>query len=285
MCASGNTPGMYLVTGAKGTIGSEVVRALVDAGEPVRALTRDGCPEGLPFGVDVQHGDLGNPSSLAAAFIGVKGIFVLPGHPGVAAAAAQSGITTVVQLSGTAVQTGDRANPISALMMESEDEVRETAARWTILRPYDFMANTLRWQPQLAGGDVVREAFAEVPVAMIDPYDVAAAAALALTSDSIQGEVFTLSGPEPVLPADRVRILGELLGRPLSLEPLTDNEARTVLSLQQPPEYVDAMFDFYVNGALDVSHVLPTVEQLLGRPGRTFREWAEAHLDAFSPAA
>ena len=59
---------------------------------------------------------------------------------------------------------------------------------------------------------------------------------------------------------------------------------RTVLSLQQPPEYVDAMFDFYVNGTIDVSHVLPTVEQLLGRPGRTFREWAVAHRDAFTPA-
>ena len=39
------------------------------------------------------------------------------------------------------------------------------------------MANTLRWQPQLAAGDVVREPFADVPVAMIDPYDIAAVAA------------------------------------------------------------------------------------------------------------
>lgn len=275
---------MYLVTGAKGNIGSEVVRALVAAGEPVRALTRDGCPEGLPFGVEVQHGDLGNPSSLTAAFIGVKGIFVLPGYPGVAAAAVQSGITTVVQLSGTSVQTGNRANPISAFMMASEDEVQQTAARWTILRPYDFMANTLRWQSQLAGGDVVREPFADVPVAMIDPYDIAAVATEALTSDSHGGAVYTLSGPEPLLPADRVRILGEVLGRPLVLEPLTNDEARTVLSLQQPADYVDAMFEFYVNGGIDVSHVLPSVEELLGRPGRTFHEWAAAHQDAFRSA-
>jgi uncharacterized protein YbjT (DUF2867 family) len=276
---------MYLVTGATGNVGSEVVRALVEVGEPVRALTRDGNPEGLPYGVDVQPGDLTDPKSLAAAFIGVKGIFALPGYPGVVTAAVESGITTVVQLSGTSVQTQDRANPISAFMMDSEDEVRASHARWTILRPYDFMANTLRWQPQLAHGDVVREPFADVPVAMIDPYDIAAVAALALTSDSIDGEVYTLSGPELLLPADRVRILGEVLGRPLALEPLGNDEARTLLSMQQPAKYVDAMFDFYVKGTIDVSHVLPTVDQLLGRPSRTFRDWALAHQAAFTPAA
>ena len=275
---------MYLVTGATGNIGSEVVRALVAAGEPVRALTRTGSPEGFPYGIDVQAGDLTNPSSLAASFIGVKGIFVLPGYPGIVTAAVESGIATVVQLSGTSVQTRDRANPISAFMMDSEDEVRASHARWTILRPYDFMANTLRWQPQVAGGDVVREPFADVPVAMIDPYDIAAVAALALTSDTHDGQVHTLSGPELLRPVDRVRILGEVLGRPLVLEPLDNDAARAVLSTQQPPEYVEAMFDFYVKGTIDVSHVLPTVEELLGRPGRTFREWAVAHQDAFSPA-
>ena len=73
-----------------------------------------------------------------------------------------------------------------------------------------------------------------------------------------------------------------MVGRPLVLEPLDNDAARAVLSMQQPPEYVDAMFDFYVKGTIDVSHVLPTVQQLLGRPGRTFREWAQAHQDAFS---
>jgi uncharacterized protein YbjT (DUF2867 family) len=273
---------MHLVTGASGNVGSEVVRALVALGQPVRAVTRDGKADGLPDGVDAVAGDLTDPSSLADAFADAASVFVLPGYPGVAAAAAEAGVATIVQLSGTSVETGDRSNPISAFMMASEDEVRGTAARWTILRPFDFMANTLRWVPQLAEGDVVREPFADVPVAMIDPYDIGAVAALAMTSPEHAGQVYTLSGPELIRPADRVRILGELLDRPLTLDPLPNDEARTVLSEQQPAEYVDAMFSFYVDGTIDVSHVLPTVPDLLGRPGRSFGQWAAAHADAFA---
>jgi hypothetical protein len=49
-----------------------------------------------------------------------------------------------------------------------------------------------------------------------------------------------------------------------------------------PPEYVDAFFRFYADGTLDESAVLPTVEQLTGRPPRRFQQWARAHADTFS---
>jgi len=39
---------MFLVTGAGGNVGAEVVRALAAAGAPVRALTHDRAPAGLP---------------------------------------------------------------------------------------------------------------------------------------------------------------------------------------------------------------------------------------------
>ncbi len=45
-----------------------------------------------------------------------------------------------------------------------------------MLRPNSFMTGTLDWAPQLRAGDVVRAPFASVPVATIDPYDVAAVA-------------------------------------------------------------------------------------------------------------
>ena len=83
---------------------------------------------------------------------------------------------------------------------------------------------------------------------MIDPYDIAAVAAAALTSGAHEGRVCTVSGPEPLRPADRARILGEVLGRDLRFEGQPDDEARAEMSASMPAEYVDAFVDFYVAG-------------------------------------
>ena len=53
------------------------------------------------------------------------------------------------------------------------------------------------------------------------------------------------------------------------------------MSAEMPAEYVDAFFDFYVDGNLDESQVQPTVQEVLGRAPRTFEQWAAAHADAF----
>jgi hypothetical protein len=53
------------------------------------------------------------------------------------------------------------------------------------------------------------------------------------------------------------------------------------MSASMPAEYVDAFFSFFVDGTLDESEVLPTVEEITGRPPRTFEQWARAHAGAF----
>jgi uncharacterized protein YbjT (DUF2867 family) len=159
--------------------------------------------------------------------------------------------------------------------------VRASGVPFTILRPFGFMSNALRWRDQLKAGDVVREPFADVAVAMVDPYDLAAVAAAALVADGHEGRSYVVSGPEALRPADRVRILGAALGRDLRLEALSDEEARAQMTAEMPVEYVDAFFDFYVDGSLDESQVQPTVREVLGREPRTFAQWAAAHADAF----
>jgi uncharacterized protein YbjT (DUF2867 family) len=266
---------MFLVTGATGNVGAEVVRALAGADEKVRALTRSDTTSALPSGVQAVAGDLNRPDSLSAALAGVRGVFLLPGYEdmeGILAEVRSAEVERVVLLSGSSAATGDTSNAVSAYMIRSEDAVRASGVPFTILRPYGFMSNALRWLDQLKAGDVVREPFANVAVAMIDPYDLAAVAATALLSDGHEGRSYVLSGPEALLPADRVRILGAALGRDLRLEALSDDEARAQMTAQMPVEYVDAFFDFYVDGALDESQVQPTVADVLGREPRTFEQ-------------
>jgi hypothetical protein len=47
-----------------------------------------------------------------------------------------------------------------------------------------------------------------------------------------------------------------------------------------PAEYVDAFFSLFVEGTVDETTILPTVGQVLGRPPRSFEQWAAAHADA-----
>ena len=275
---------MLFVAGATGTIGGALVRVLLERGAPVRALVRAGREGALPAGAEPVVGDVTEPSTFAAALDGVDGAFLLSGYAGEAATLAalrDAGAERVVLLSSGSVP-GEPDNAVTAYHAASEAAVAASGLAWTFLRPNSFMANTLRWRPQLAEGDVVREPFADVPVAVIDPADIAAVAATALLGGAHDGAALRLTGPEALLPADRARILGEVLGRPLRLEPIPDAAAREEMRGQMPEPYVDAFFRFFAAGTIDETTVLPTVAEVLGRPPGTFRAWAEAHAAQFA---
>lgn len=275
---------MFLVTGATGNVGGELVRALAGAGEEARALTRGARQATLPTGVESVEGNLDQPGTLSAALDGARGVFLLPGHrdmPGIMAEVRRAGVERVVLLSGGSAEGGDMGNAISRYMILSENAVRESGVPWTILRPSGFMSNALQWAPQLRGGDVVRAPFADVRVAVVDPYDIAAVAKEALVSEEHKGRIHMPTGPESLLPADRVRILSSVLGRDLRFEAQPNAEARAEMNEAMPTEYVDAFFSFYVDGTLDESKVRPTVREITGKPPRAFEQWAREHAGAF----
>jgi uncharacterized protein YbjT (DUF2867 family) len=277
---------MILVSGATGNVGGELVRQLAANGHPSRGLVRDAESDTtLPAGVEAASGDLDAPESLRGALTDVEAVFFLPGYrdmPGLAAEARRAGAKRVVQLSGSSAAVPGLTDAISRYMVASEAAIRDSGLPWTILRPSGFMSNSFQWRAQLARGDLVRDQFADVAVAMIDPHDIAAVAMAALLGDGHEGATYRLTGPEPLRPADRVRILGHVLGRDLRFEAKTNDEARRDLSAAMPAKFVEAFFSFYVDGTLDESEVLPTVAEVTGRPARTFRDWAQTHAPVFS---
>lgn len=275
---------MILVAGATGNVGGELVRALAGAGHPVRALSRSAMTHGLPEGVESIVGDLDRPETLTGPLDGVRGVFLLSGYEDMAGTMAQvrrAGAEHVVLMSGSSAENGDMGNAISRYMMLSEAAVRESGVPWTILRPSGFMSNALRWVPQIRAGDVVKAPFAGVRVAAIDPFDIAAVAAEALSSAGHEGQIYRLSGPEALQPADQVGVLAGELGRDLRFEGQPDAEARAEMESNMPTEYVDAFFSFYVDGTLDESQVYPTVQEVTGDKPRTFEQWATEHAGAF----
>jgi uncharacterized protein YbjT (DUF2867 family) len=275
---------MILVTGATGNVGEEVVRALPVAGHQVRALVRRPNQSLLPPGVEKVVGDLNRPETLSAALVGVQGVFLLSGYqdmPGLLAQMRRAGVKQVVLLSSGCVVSGSMSNAIARYNILSEAAVRESGVPWTILHPSGFMSNALRWMPQLRTSDVVRAPWSDVRIAAIDPFDIAAVAAVALTASGHEGQSYRLTGPESLLPADEVRVLAKVLGRDLRFEGQSDAEARAEMSRTMPAEYVEAFFRFFSEGEYDDSQVLPTVENLTGKRPRTFEQWVLAHAEAF----
>jgi len=187
----------------------------------------------------------------------------------------------VVLLSSSAAPTGDLSNAVARYHILSERAVRQSGLGWTFLQPNTFMTNTFQWTVQLRHGDVIRAPFPDVRVATIDPDDIGAVAAVALTSDDSGGRAYRLSGPESLSPGDRVAILAAVLGRELRFEGQTSEEARAEMSAAMPAEYVEAFFRFFVNGDLDESEVLSTVQEVTGRAPRSFEAWARAHATSF----
>jgi uncharacterized protein YbjT (DUF2867 family) len=274
---------MILVTGATGNVGAELVGELITTGEPVRALVRVSDAE-LPDGVQRAVGDLNDAESVAPALAGAHGLFLHSGYQdigGLLARAGSAGVERVVLLSGGAAAASDLNNPISSYMVTSEAAIRDSGVAWTILRPYAFMSNALRWAQQVRHGDTVTAPFAGIANAVIDPHDIARVAATALSSGDHAGQVYRLSGPESLLPEQQVRVLGAALGRDLKFRPQPDDEARAEMAASMPAEYVDAFFSYNAGGTLDESAVLPTVEEVTGTAPRTFQQWAERHEAAF----
>jgi uncharacterized protein YbjT (DUF2867 family) len=245
----------------------------------VHAISRDA--RMWPDGVRGVVGDANDPASLAGVAAGMDGAFLMSGYPAEAQLLADLGAARAVLLSSSSVPLADGGNAMAAYHRDSEEAVKASDAAWTIVRPCSMQSNVTRWKDQLDASDVIRAPFADVAVAMIDPMDVAAVLAIALTEPGHAGETYRVSGPEALTPADQVAIVAEVLERKLRFEAVPDDEARATLPAQLGDAYADAVIDIFRGHPQYESEIQPTVEQVLGRPPGPLREWLERNDERF----
>ncbi|MEV0402946.1 NAD(P)H-binding protein [Actinoallomurus sp. NPDC050550] len=276
---------MILVTGATGNVGRHLVTRLSAAGVPVRALTRDPETAVLPEGVAAIAGDLADPDSLEAALKDVESVFLV--WPFLTAEQAPGVLETigrharrVVYLSSLGVDDDAerQADLINQFHADMERLIEKSGLEWTFLRAGTFAANALGWAEQVRAGDVVHYPF-DGAKAIIHEADIAAVAARTLTEDGHVGAKHILTGPEALTTVERVRTIGEAIGRTLRFEKTPARAARErMLADGWPPTLVDALLSAPDD---QPAVVTSTVEEITGAPARTFRDWAVEHADAF----
>ncbi|HWO63253.1 MAG TPA: NAD(P)H-binding protein [Umezawaea sp.] len=269
---------MILISGATGTIGSEVVRQLADLGVPLRAMSRKG------GGLHGVRADFDDPASLRRAVDGVDALFLLTA-PATATsrhdvamldAARDAGVAKVVKLSaiGTGSTTAD-GRVIGEWHLAGEEAVRASGAAWTILRPSSFASNVLR----LAADGRLANLTGDGKQGVVDPRDVAAVAVAALTADGHAECTYTLTGPELLSVPEQAARLGRLLGR---LVEIVEVSAEHVLGSgvdRSAAEEVARGTAWVREGHNAV--VTDDVERVLGRPPRRFTDWVRDHLALF----
>jgi len=278
-----------LVTGATGRVGRMVVDLLADAGLPVRALTRRPEEAALPAGVEVVTGDLTVPESLDAALRGVDAVFLVWTVPPATAPAVVERIATyarrVVFLSAphrTPHPFFQQPNPMAGLYAEIERLIAGSGLESTIVRPGMFASNALLWwAPAIRGDGVVRWPYGAAETAPVDDQDVAAVAARALYQDGHAGGDYVLTGPESLSQTEQVRIIGDVLGRPIQFVELSPDEFRRATEGSWPRPAVDMLLAAWGATTGRPALVTSTVSDVLGSPARSFRQWATDHADAF----
>ncbi|MFE6286577.1 NAD(P)H-binding protein [Streptomyces sp. NPDC057877] len=280
-----------LVTGATGRIGRAVIGQLLDAGVPVRALVRR--PEAavtLPAGVEVRTGDLTVPESLDPALKGAGAVFLVwTAPPRTAKAVVErlaAHVRRVVLLSSphqTPHPFFQQPNPLAALHADIERHIAATGLESTIIRPGMFASNALAWwAPAIRAGDAVRWPCLTAESAPVDDRDVAAVAARTLLHDGHAGGDYVLTGPAALTQAAQVDVIGDVLGRRITLEEMTPEEFRSLWEGTAPRSVADMLLAAWSAAAGRRAYVTTAVADVLGTAPRTFRQWAVDHATAFT---
>src|SRR3954471_22447066 len=282
---------MLLVTGATGTTGMEVLRALKARGAEARALVRDETKAHhlRDLGFEPTTGDLGDPRTLGPALEDVERAYLVsPISPmqsefekAFLETAEQAGVKHIVKLSviGASPEAPLRFARTHAKV---EAALRASGLAWTLLRPIGFMQNTLTWGAQVLDGTF----YSPVPDAafsIVDARDVAEVAAVALTEDGYEGKAYGLSGPEAVSYRDQARRVFAAASREVEVEEVpVEDVKRELVRAGVPPwnaEGLAEQLELYASGG--AAMVTSGVQDVLGRDPRDLDAFAADHAEAF----
>jgi uncharacterized protein YbjT (DUF2867 family) len=279
---------LILVTGATGTIGSEVVKQLIAAGQKVRVLVRD--PQKvshLAGKVEIVQADLAAPDTLMAAFDNVAKAFIvangvqIPEYEKNAFTAAKAArVRHIVKISGRHLDAPFMDGTAHARWHnDAEDALRNLGIPWTILRPGWFASNLLTFGvkeqqaitfPTGNGKDI-----------HIDPRDIAAVAVETLTTPGHEGKIYELTGTEFLSFTEVSTKLSRALGYEIPfIDTAPEVFREATVSNGAPAEQIDSIL-IYFKGVREgkIYPVTQTIAEILGRPARTFDDWLVDHAE------
>lgn len=275
-----------LVIGARGAVGRHVVEQLVAAGEAVRASVRDRTTAQFPPPVSVVQADLTEPDTLKAALDGAARVFLYAtpeGADGFAKAALDAGVEHVVLMSsGSVLIPWTEHNLIGIEHRAVERILTDAGLHVTPIRPLVLANNALNWAGSIREQRVVRLVHPESVTAPIHERDIAAVAVAALTGTAQAPASDLLTGPRLMSQRAQIDIIADVIGAPIRIDEISEDDARARFGGAGSPEMVEAILD-YIRVGLEPggSPVTSTARAVLGRDPVPFAEWARDQAARF----
>lgn len=193
-----------LVTSATGTVGSEVVKKLLDRDVQVLAAAHlNGNPKKKQklqhLGVEIVELDYRQPKSLDAAFAQAgKVMMITPYAPDqvqiagtIVDAAKRNGVSHLVVLSGFNVEDENKIQ-IGQALADSEELVKKSGITYTFLRACSFMQNFINYYGPQPDGNIYLP-IGNSRMNFVDVRDIAELAAVALTTPGHENKVYRLA--------------------------------------------------------------------------------------------
>jgi uncharacterized protein YbjT (DUF2867 family) len=284
---------MILITGATGTVGSEVVKRLSAHGIPVRTVTRDpqqAAAQRLPH-VHVVHGDFEDVASMRRACAGVDRAFLVTNstarteHHQLAftRVAHHSGVRHIVKLSQL---HADAHAPERFLRYHGvvETAIQASGLTFTFLRPNLYMQGLLHFRQSIQEQCAFFVAAGDARISAVDVRDLADVAVAALTTAQHDNQCYALTGPEAVTFPEMAHQLSQAIGRTITCVDVPPASMRAALAAQGFPAWqADGLleeFAMYRRG--EAAGVKPGVWDALGRPPRAFAEFARDYAPRFA---
>jgi uncharacterized protein YbjT (DUF2867 family) len=287
-----------LMTGATGLVSSALIQALETTKDlKLRALVRD--PNKADAlrgrGIETVAGDLDDPESLSPAFEGVTDLWLLnavsPRQPENAMnalwAAKRAGVERVVRMSaiGAAHDAPSRNGRLHAL---SDAELMASNLRWTILRPHFFMQNLLMSASSIAQQGAFYFDMGAGKLGLIDARDIGAFAARVLSSPPAEhhGKIYTLTGPASISFEEVAAQLSQGIDKPVKYVPVTHAAAQKAMLEMGMPAWLAGLLVEYATAYSENwgNFTTPHVEELVGRPAASVRDFARDHAAVFRGA-
>lgn len=291
-----------LVTGATGTVGSEVVKQLTSSSsghEVVKAAVhsqdkadrfkRDNQE------VEIVKIDYNRPETIANALNNVGKLFLLtlpaPNMTEISSnfvkEAKKNGVERIVKLSVMGADE-EPGLVIGRLHRQAEKIIEDSGISYTFLQPGSFMQSFLPTKFFFGQTIKTQNAFyfpaGDGRIGFVDVRDIAAVAVQALTDDSQHtGKAYTITGQDALSYGQVAEILSNEVNKRISYVDISEEDSRRGMKQIGMEDWlIDAIMEFFsIVRAGHASQTTTEVKQITGRKPISFAQFAKDYAEFF----